>query len=186
MTYSTQKAQQFAARSSDKKSMFPRAARIFVGVEVVFGVAYFLLPPSALRAATYSVVSLGMVVAILVGVRRWKPAQPMAWYLIAAGQLLFSIGDGINYYREWVLKTEIPFPSVGDGLYLIFYPLLAAGLLLLVRGPGPGTRRGQPDRRHHHHHRYRDAVLGLPDRAVRAPARPQPGPAPGVDRLPAG
>ena len=37
MTYSARKAQQFAARSSDKKSMFPRAARIFVGVEVVFG-----------------------------------------------------------------------------------------------------------------------------------------------------
>ena len=57
MTYSARKAQQFAARSSDRKSMFPRAARIFVGVEVVFGVAYFLLPPSALRAVTYCVVS---------------------------------------------------------------------------------------------------------------------------------
>ena len=108
MTYSTRKAQQFTARSSDKKSMFPRAARIFVGVEVVFGVAYFLIPPSGLRAVVYSVVSLGMVVAVVVGVRRWKPAQPMAWYQIAAGQLLFSIGDAINYYREWVLETEIP------------------------------------------------------------------------------
>ena len=138
MTYSARKAQQFAARSSDKKSMFPRAARIFVGVEVVFGVAYFLLPPSLLRAAVYCIVSLSMVVAVVVGVRRWKPAQPMAWYLIAAGQLLFSIGDAINYYREWVLKAEIPFPSVGDGFYLVFYPLLAAGLLLLVRGRAPG------------------------------------------------
>jgi signal transduction histidine kinase len=79
-----------------------------------------------------------MVVAVVVGVRRWKPAQPMAWYLIAAGQLLFSIGDAINYYREWVLGTEIPFPSAADGFYLVFYPLLAAGLLLLVRGRTPG------------------------------------------------
>jgi signal transduction histidine kinase len=118
--------------------MFPRAARIFVGVEVVFGVAYFLIPPSGLRAVAYSIVSLGMVVAVVVGVRRWKPAQPMAWYLIAAGQLLFSIGDAINYYREWVLGTEIPFPSAADGFYLVFYPLLAAGLLLLVRGRTPG------------------------------------------------
>jgi hypothetical protein len=109
-----------------------------VGVEVMFGVAYFLIPPSGLRAVAYSIVSLGMVAAVVVGVRRWKPAQPMAWYLIAGGQLLFSIGDAINYYREWVLKTEIPFPSVADGFYLVFYPLLAAGLLLLVRGRAPG------------------------------------------------
>ena len=78
-----------------------------------------------------------MAVGVVVGVRRWKPAQPMAWYMIAAGQLLFSIGDAVNHYREWVLKTEVPVPSVGDPFYLVFYPLLAAGLLL-VRGRAPG------------------------------------------------
>ena len=121
--------------------MFPRAARIFVGVEVIFGVAYFLIPPSGLRAVAYSVVSLGMVVAVVVGVRRWKPAQPTAWYLIAAGQLLFSIGDAINYYREWVLETEIPFPSVADGFYLVFYPLLAVGCCCWS---GAGPRAATP------------------------------------------
>jgi diguanylate cyclase len=34
--------------------------------------------------------------------------------------------------------VEVPFPSVADGLYLAFYPILAAGLLLLVRGRAPG------------------------------------------------
>jgi signal transduction histidine kinase len=118
--------------------MFPRAARVFVGAEVVLGVWYFLLDPSGLRAAVFSAVSLGMVVAVVVGVRRWRPAQPMAWYLIAGGQLLFSVGDAINFYRQWVARTEIPFPSVADGLYLVFYLLLAAGLLLLVRGRAAG------------------------------------------------
>jgi signal transduction histidine kinase len=138
VTYSTWKAQQFAARSSDTESMFPRAARIFVGVEVVLGVAYFRLPPSLLRVAVYSVVSLAMVVAVVIGTRRWKPAQPMAWYLIAAGQLLFTIGDAISYSRDWVLHMEVPFPSVADAFYLVFYPVLAAGLLLLVRSRAPG------------------------------------------------
>jgi hypothetical protein len=118
--------------------MFPRAARVFVGAEVVLGVWYFLLDPSGLRAAVFSAVSLGMVVAVVVGVRRWRPAQPMAWYLIAGGQLLFSVGDAINFYRQWVAGTEIPFPSVADGFYLVFYLLLAAGLLLLVRGRAAG------------------------------------------------
>jgi len=62
----------------------------------------------------------------------------MAWYLIAAGQLLFSIGDVYSFYHEWVLKTELPFPSVADGFYLVFYPMLTAGLLLLIRGRAPG------------------------------------------------
>jgi signal transduction histidine kinase len=118
--------------------MFPRAARVFVAAEVLFGVAYFLLPPSGLRAIAYNATSLGMVVAVVVGTRRWRPARPMAWYLIAAGQLLFSIGDVYSFYHEWVLKTELPFPSVADGFYLVFYPMLAAGLLLLVRGRAPG------------------------------------------------
>jgi signal transduction histidine kinase len=64
--------------------------------------------------------------------------QALAWYLIAGGQLLFSIGDAYSYYHEWVLGVEVPFPSVADGLYLAFYPILAAGLLLLVRGRAPG------------------------------------------------
>ena len=59
--------------------MFPRAARVFVGAEVVLGVCYFLLDPSGLRAAVFTAISLGMVVAVVVGVRRWRPAQPAAW-----------------------------------------------------------------------------------------------------------
>jgi signal transduction histidine kinase len=118
--------------------MFPRAARVFVGAEVVLGVLYFLLDPSGLRAATFTAVSLGMVVAVVAGVRRWRPARPMAWYLIAGGQLLFSVGDAISFYRDWVIGSEVPFPSVADAFYLAFYLLLAAGLLLLVRGRAPG------------------------------------------------
>ena len=118
--------------------MFPRAARVFVGAEVVLGVCYFLLDPSGLRAAVFTAISLGMVVAVVVGVRHWRPAQPAAWYLIAGGQLLFSAGDAISFYRQWVADTEVPFPSVADTFYLVFYLMLAAGLLLLVRGRAPG------------------------------------------------
>jgi len=44
--------------------MFPRAARVFVAAELLFGIAYFLLPPSGLRAIAYNATSLGMVVAV--------------------------------------------------------------------------------------------------------------------------
>ena len=49
--------------------MFPRAARVFVAVELLLGVTYFLLPASRLRAVVYCAASLGMVVAVVVGTR---------------------------------------------------------------------------------------------------------------------
>ena len=79
-----------------------------------------------------------MVVAVVIGTRMWRPSTPMAWYLIAFGQLLFTAGDAYSFFHEWVLKVEVPFPSVADALYLVFYPVLAAGLLLLVRERTPG------------------------------------------------
>jgi hypothetical protein len=118
--------------------MFPRAARAFLAVELLLGIAYFVLPSSGVRGAIYCATSLGMVVAVIVGTRRWRPSAPMAWYLIAFGQLLFTIGDAYSFFHEWVLHLEVPSPSVADALYILFYPVLAAGLLLLVRGRAPG------------------------------------------------
>jgi two-component system cell cycle response regulator len=43
-----------------------------------------------------------------------------------------------------VFHTEAPFPSVADAVYLAFFPLLAAGLLLLVRARTPGRDRTSP------------------------------------------
>jgi len=73
-----------------------------------------------------------MVAAVIVGTRLWRPSKPVAWYLLAAGQLSFTVGDAINYTYQWVLEVEPAFPSVADGFYLACYALLAAGLLLLL------------------------------------------------------
>jgi signal transduction histidine kinase len=115
-----------------------RPARIFLAAELALGAAYFSLPDGPLRAVTYCLASLGMVAALVAGARRWRPAVPQAWYLMAAGQLSFTAGDAISYFHEWVLGVEMPYPSLADGFYLLCYPLLAAGLLLLVRGRAPG------------------------------------------------
>jgi signal transduction histidine kinase len=115
-----------------------RPARIFLAVELLLGVTYFLLPDSLLRAVVYCCLGLGMVAAVVVGVHLWRPSKPVAWYLLAAGQLSFTAGDAINYTYQWVLEVEPPFPSVADGFYLACYALLAAGLLLLVRERAPG------------------------------------------------
>jgi len=115
-----------------------RSARIFLAVELLLGVTYFLLPDSLLRAAVYCTLGLGMVMAVVVGTRLYRPSRPLAWYLIAAGQLSFTVGDAINYTYQWVLEVEPPYPSVADAFYLACYALLAGGLLLLVRERAPG------------------------------------------------
>jgi signal transduction histidine kinase len=134
----TGSGQQFGTGPADKESVIPRAVRIFLAAEVLLGVAYFALPASALKGYAFCAGELGMAVALVVGVRTWRPSRALAWYLMAAGQLAFTIGDAILYTYEWALHIEPTFPSVADAFYLGFYPLLAAGLLLLIRGRAPG------------------------------------------------
>jgi tellurite resistance protein TehA-like permease len=60
---------------------------------------YFFLPAlTPLPAATakvvfYSLVGLSAVAAILVGVRRHRPSNPLVWYLLAAGRLCYLVAD---------------------------------------------------------------------------------------------
>jgi signal transduction histidine kinase len=78
----------------------------------------------------YSLVEAGAVAAVVVGVRRYRPAAPSAWLLIAAGVSAFLVGDVIWSVYE-VLERD-PFPSVGDVFYLAGYPLIAGGLIVGV------------------------------------------------------
>jgi signal transduction histidine kinase len=78
----------------------------------------------------YAPVECGAVVAIVLGVRRHRPAAPQAWLLIAGGLTAFLIGDTI--WSVYVVLDRDPFPSVGDLFYLGGYPLIAAGLVVAV------------------------------------------------------
>jgi hypothetical protein len=60
----------------------------------------------------YSLVEAATVVAVIVGVRRYRPAAPQAWLMIAAGLAAFLVGDVIWSVYE-VLGRD-PFPSIGD------------------------------------------------------------------------
>jgi signal transduction histidine kinase len=115
--------------------------RVFLVAEAILTAAYFMLPPSTAKAACYTALGLGAVVALIVGVRRYRPKQPLAWYLLAGGQLLFTTGDTINSAYEWVVQAEAPFPSSADAVYLACFALLAGGLLALARAQTPGRDR---------------------------------------------
>jgi len=71
---------------------------------------------------------------MVVGILRYRPERPAAWYLLAAAELTFISGDTTYRFLTQVLHQNNPFPSIADGLYLLTYPLFAGGLFLFIRG----------------------------------------------------
>ncbi len=92
---------------------------------------YYLFP--AYQSPVWTALGLSSVVATVVGVRRHRPRQPLAWYLLAAAELAFITGDTTYNVLTDVLHQDNPFPSVADLLYLLTYPLFAAGIFLIIR-----------------------------------------------------
>jgi PAS domain S-box-containing protein len=103
--------------------------------------AAFLLIHSIRVGPLFNVIGLSGAAAIVIAVRLHRPQQPLAWYLVAIGQVLFVAGDVITYNYKDFFGTEPPFPSIGDLLYLLVYPFLVIGILLLIRRRTPGGDR---------------------------------------------
>ncbi len=68
-----------------------------------------------------------------------QPRLRSAWRLLAAASMFYLAGDVAQTIYE--LQGPLPFPSIGDALYLSFYPLMLRGLLRFpARGPDCGAR----------------------------------------------
>jgi diguanylate cyclase len=106
------------------------AWRLYLGTGALATGAYYLLPKAG-GAVLNVVVGASAVAAIATGIRWHRPARRLAWWLIAAAQGLFVVGDALFSVNELVLGIE-PFPSLADAVYLPGYPVLAAGLALLA------------------------------------------------------
>jgi diguanylate cyclase (GGDEF)-like protein/PAS domain S-box-containing protein len=125
----------------------PRTLRSFRNGYLASGAVllalYMLVPPLQGSAVLFSLLSASAVVAILVGVRRNRPATPWPWLCFALAQALFFSGDLYTYVYPLISGHESPFPSLGDAVYLAQYPLLMLGLVLVVRRRNPqGDRAG--------------------------------------------
>jgi hypothetical protein len=86
----------------------------------------------------YDSIGLSAVIAVAAGVRYRRPARRAGWILLAAGQMLFVAGDIAFTSYQLGGGSGAPYPSVADVFYLLAYPLLTAGLVVLARG---GDRR---------------------------------------------
>ena len=102
---------------------------------------YVFVPPFAGSGPVFNLLGLSPVLAILIGVRRYKPASRAPWLWFAFGFALFWLGDLYTYSYPRLLGKEVGFPSVGDGFYLFVYPALMAGLVILIRRRNPEKDR---------------------------------------------
>jgi Histidine kinase len=130
--------------------------RLYLGVGALAIVVYYLLPPLA-GAALNLVVGASASVAILVGLRWYRPPRRAPWWLIAAAQALFVPGTpcsrstsrswGSSRSRRWPMPSTCP----ATRCWRPGWP-----------PPPAGTRRLQvPHRQPGRDHGRRHAVLGL-------------------------
>jgi two-component system, cell cycle response regulator len=108
----------------------------FVSACAAVTVVYFWLPVGAASNLLYTGVSAMTTVALAVGVFKRRPDAWSAWVMISLGQASYTLADGLYYLLQKV-SGEIPYPGPPDVLYLLAYPLLAAGLVVLVRRRTP-------------------------------------------------
>jgi diguanylate cyclase (GGDEF)-like protein/PAS domain S-box-containing protein len=115
---------------------------IYLAVAGVAGVGYLTLKGTFLHSGpVFNCFGLSAVLAIVGGIRMHRIAK-LAWALIGAGMLSFVVGDVLAYNYKRFFGTELPFPSIADAFYLATYPLLIAGLVLLVRKRSRAHDRG--------------------------------------------
>ncbi len=125
--------------------MKERAWIVYPVAALLAGAAYFMFGHNSYL---FNVIGLSSPLLIVAAVRMHRPERRAPWFLIAAGQFVFIAGDVVSYNYEKLSGLvpglfpmpagEVPFPGPADLLYLLVYPFLIAGILLLVKARMPG------------------------------------------------
>ena len=105
-------------------------------IYAVLGLAIVAAHPFSspnLKSILYELTGLLSVTAVFWGARRQKSGTRGPWYLIALGLLAWVTADILWHAFENFESVQPTFPSPLDLLYVIGYPVIAAGLLRMGR-----------------------------------------------------
>jgi diguanylate cyclase (GGDEF)-like protein/PAS domain S-box-containing protein len=123
-----------------------RAWVAYLAIGGLLTAAYLWFPPLQGNGPLINLLGLSGSVAVAVGIYMHRPKASIAWVLFIVGLFLFFAGDLYTYSYPKLTGAEVEFPSIGDAIYLMVYPALVAGLLLLIRRRNPqGDRAGVID-----------------------------------------
>jgi diguanylate cyclase (GGDEF)-like protein/PAS domain S-box-containing protein len=89
----------------------------------ILAVGVFALP--ALHLLLWAAVGVSSTIAIVYGVVRHRPRRRLPWSLLAAGIAVFTAGDLVFNAAAGTSSQSTPF--MADVLYLLVFPLVAAG-----------------------------------------------------------
>jgi diguanylate cyclase (GGDEF)-like protein len=119
----------------------PAALRAFVIAGCVASALYFVVPGEVAPAVLYILVGAASATAIFLCARPLSTSTARAWRLVAGGIALFTVGDIVWYALYFARGGVEPVVSIADVPYLVAYPFLTAGVLLLVRARTSGHGR---------------------------------------------
>ncbi|MBI4731202.1 MAG: GGDEF domain-containing protein, partial [Chloroflexi bacterium] len=127
---------------------------LFIGIITISAVAVTLYTiwvltqqyrPEIESVLSSSILVFLMLTTVVIGfsiaaTKKTAPRLRRAWLLIGLAALCNAIAEGLWLYYEAVLFVD-PFPSLADLFYLLFYPLMLAGVLSLPFTPSQQERR---------------------------------------------
>ncbi len=146
---------ELAAGAPTQASPQPRRRLLIVGAVCLLVLAGFLavvlwIDDARLRAqfSNYTLPLFSLLAALALGaaarrLRAQSRQAARAWALMAAGYLAYTCGNIIWSTLELAFDLA-PFPSLANAFYLLYYPLVIAGLLSM---PLPRLSRGAMLRR---------------------------------------
>ena len=113
--------------------MGSRLMRLHLAVAAVALTGLLVVPDGGTLQTIWQVAGGWYGAAMIVaGIRHRRPERPATWWLFALG----VFGNATGILVEWVLTRfggDPGFPSWADVAYLSLYPVVAVGLVLLIR-----------------------------------------------------
>ncbi|WP_050803613.1 hypothetical protein [Candidatus Protofrankia datiscae] len=109
---------------------------LYLTAGTVLMIGYWLTPVGDTgRAALYCLIGVSSVVAVLIGVVRFRPTPRLPWLLLGAGQVVYVIA-GMTCCLLYDVPGIMDFRTVSDAFFL--------PAPLPLRGYGPGAARPVP------------------------------------------
>ncbi|HZR95125.1 MAG TPA: PAS domain-containing sensor histidine kinase [Gaiellaceae bacterium] len=115
-----------------------RRFAILLGWGLAAVVAYHFVPTGAANTALWAAIGAYGVAGLAFAARRRPAGDAHPFVLMSVGLGLLVAGD-VEFSIEALLGHQLKTPSASDVLYLVAYPILAAGVVRLHRHGGRST-----------------------------------------------